>query len=256
MSAIIRKNHKTVLIVDDEAPMRELLQLYLNAEGYSTEAAASGKEALSRISAAHYDLVILDLMMPVMDGFDVCKAIRQSSTVPIIMLTARDETVDKVVGLKIGADDYLTKPFEHQELIARMESIFRRQDFVQQQNPAIPMPKQTSVQASSSLSPKSELAFRELIMNLKTHQVFFQDTEIALTPKEFSILKLFLSHKERIFQREDILELLWKTRSINDDRTVDTHIKNLREKLSQAGIPGQDVIKTIWGTGYICNEKN
>ncbi|MDH6373110.1 MULTISPECIES: response regulator transcription factor [unclassified Paenibacillus] len=252
MSVFIRKNHKKILIIDDEAPMRELLQLYLHAEGYSTESAAGGKEALSRITVADFDLVILDLMMPIMDGFDVCKAIRQISTVPIIMLTAREETVDKVVGLKIGADDYLTKPFEHQELIARMESIFRRQEFVQQQNHMIVKP----VQSISTLPAKSELTFRDLKMNLKTHQVFYQDMEIALTPKEYSILKLFLSHKERIFQREDILELLWKTRSINDDRTVDTHIKNLREKLSQAGIPGHDVIKTIWGTGYICNEKN
>jgi len=124
VSVFIRKNHKKILIIDDEAPMRELLQLYLHAEGYSTESAAGGKEALSRITVADFDLVILDLMMPIMDGFDVCKAIRQISTVPIIMLTAREETVDKVVGLKIGADDYLTKPFEHQELIARMESIF------------------------------------------------------------------------------------------------------------------------------------
>ncbi|KHL97186.1 hypothetical protein QW71_02825 [Paenibacillus sp. IHB B 3415] len=245
----MRKTHKKILIVDDEAPMRELLQLYLHAEGYLTEAVAGGKEALSRIPATDFDLVILDLMMPLMDGFDVCKAIRQISTVPIIMLTAREETVDKVVGLKIGADDYLTKPFEHQELIARMESIFRRQNYVQNHT-LQPVP------SNSVLPVKSELTFRELKMNLKTHQVLYKEAEIALTPKEYSILKLFLSHKERIFQREDILELLWKTRSINDDRTVDTHIKNLREKLSQAGLAGHDVIKTIWGTGYICNEKN
>ncbi|OXS54944.1 DNA-binding response regulator [Cohnella sp. CIP 111063] len=234
--------NKKILIVDDEEPMRELLQLYLTAEGFATDSAIDGEEAIRRLEANSYDLVLLDLMMPKMDGLDVCKWIRQVSTVPIIMLTARDETIDKVVGLKIGADDYLTKPFDRAELMARIHSLFRRGNLkLRNETPEYP-------------NRKAVLSYEALHLNMQNHQVFYRDRELLLTPKEYAILKLFLSNKGRIFQREDILELLWKNRSINDDRTVDTHIKNLRDKLTQAGIPGQQVIKTIWGTGFICHE--
>ncbi|MBN2981796.1 response regulator transcription factor [Cohnella algarum] len=236
--------NKRILIVDDEELMRELLQLYLHNEGYATDTAVDGEEALARMQQVKYDLVLLDLMMPNLDGFDVCKTIRQNSKVPIIMLTARDETIDKVVGLKIGADDYITKPFEHQELIARLESIFRRQQYLQTDSPS----------NLNLLNRRTILTRGELQMNIQTRQVFCRNAELSLTPKEYAILKLFLSNKGRLFQREDILELLWKNRPINDDRTVDTHIKNIRDKLTQAGLPGQEVIKTVWGTGFICHE--
>lgn len=239
-------NPKRILIVDDEEPMRELLRIYLEAEGYVTGSSCDGEEALHKLQQEPYDLILLDLMMPKYDGFDVCKMIRSKSTIPIIMLTAREDTVDKVVGLKIGADDYLTKPFEHQELLARIEALFRRQHY--------PGAILSAEFPSNSSQPKTVLIYHGLALNVRTHQVFFKDIELSLTPKEYAILRLFLSHKGRIFQREDILELLWKSRPINDDRTVDTHIKNLREKLSKAGIPGHEVIKTIWGTGYICND--
>ncbi|MCL6606338.1 MAG: response regulator transcription factor [Paenibacillus sp.] len=241
-----KEKNRTILIVDDEQPMQELLQLYLSNDGYHTETAVDGEMAMSLLSYTKYDLVILDLMMPKLDGFDVCKAIRNVSNVPIIMLTAREDTIDKVVGLKLGADDYMTKPFEQQELLARMESIFRREKYLQEDFPVANQPIVSN--------QKIDYFYEDLRMNIQTHQVFYMDGELSLTPKEFAILRLFLSNKGRIFHREDILELLWKNRPVNDDRTVDTHIKNLRDKLSQAGIPGQDVIKTVWGTGYICNE--
>lgn len=237
---------RRIMIVDDEQPMRELLQIYLQANGYSTGTAVDGEDALIQFHKNQYDLVLLDLIMPKLDGLDVCKAIRNVSTVPIMILTAREETIDKVVGLKVGADDYMTKPFEQQELLARIESIFRRERFLQF--------NQTSLTPVADINNKGILFHFDLKMCVHTHQVFYKEQELYLTPKEFAILRLFLTNKGRIFNRDDILELLWKNRSINDDRTVDTHIKNLRNKLSKAGIPGQQVIKTLWGTGYLCNE--
>jgi two-component system, OmpR family, response regulator ResD len=247
MKKLITRDRK-ILIVDDEEPMRQLLQLYIQADGYDTDTAADGKQAIEKLRQAHYDLVLLDLMMPVMDGFDVCKEIRSWSTVPIIMLTARDETVDKVVGLKIGADDYITKPFEQHELLARMESIFRREHFIQHI-------KQERIDESRN-NPKTILTFNQLKMNVTLHQVIYNELEFSFTPKEFAILRLFLANKGRLFHREDVIELLWGSSQITDDRTVDTHIKNIRNKLTDAGIDGHKVIKTVWGTGYICNEDN
>ncbi|MMZ54176.1 Transcriptional regulatory protein SrrA [compost metagenome] len=231
---------KRILIIDDEAPMRELLNLYLKAEGYTTEEASEGRSAIKKLKQTNYHLVLLDIMMPEMDGFDICREIRKFSKVPIIMLTAREQTVDKVVGLRIGADDYITKPFEQQELLARIETIFRREQFFYEEK----QEQKTS----------NELSYKDLFMNLRTHQVFYQDKELFLTPKEYAILQLFLSNKRRLFGRDDILELIWASHYIGDYRTVDTHIKNIRDKLTKAGIPGQEVIQTVWGTGYICNE--
>ncbi|WP_424767895.1 response regulator transcription factor [Paenibacillus sp. sgz302251] len=239
---------RMILIVDDEEPMRQLLQLYLQADGYKTDIAANGEQALVKLRNAAYDLVLLDVMMPDMDGFDVCKAIRGWSTIPIIMLTARDNMIDKVVGLKIGADDYITKPFEQHELLARMESLFRREQFLLSR-------KSEAIHHSSSNS-KTILTYKQLKINVPLHQVFYKENELSFTPKEYAILRLFLSNKGRLFHREDVIELLWGTSYISDDRTVDTHIKNIRNKLSEAGMDGHKVIKTVWGTGYICNEEH
>lgn len=229
-----------ILIVDDEEPMRELLLLYLQSAGYTAEAISNGEEAIHFVKRRHFDLILLDLMLPGIDGFEVCRQIRNFSTVPIVMLSAREQTADKVIGLRIGADDYITKPFEYQELLARIETIFRREQFAHEDRRHA---KQQTVISHNGLK-----------MNLQTHQVFHEDVELSFTPKEFAILRIFLSNKGRVFHRDDILELVWKTPTVNDDRTVDTHIKNIREKLSKIGIPGQEVIKTVWGTGYICNE--
>lgn len=247
MNQLLRRN-KLIMIVDNEEPMRKLIQLFLQADCYDTIQAASGNEALQILEQTTIDLVLLDVMMPGMDGFDACTAIRRFSPVPIIMLTARDTMTDKVIGLKLGADDYITKPFEQQELLARMESIFRREHLLNQYSGK-------SVTQHKTVS-KSILTFHGLLMNIQMHQVTFHEDELPLTPKEFAILRLFLSNKGRLFHREDIIELLWGASHISDDRTVDTHIKNLRNKLNDIGIDGHKVIKTIWGTGYICHEEN
>ncbi|QJC52342.1 response regulator transcription factor [Paenibacillus albicereus] len=243
MPSYLSEPARRILIVDDELPMQDLLQVYLHSEGFQTRTASNGLEALEKIKEDEFDLILLDLMLPGMDGFDICKAVREISTVPIIMLTAREGTVDKVVGLKMGADDYITKPFEAREMLARMEAIFRRQHFQEKQR-----------RRSDRQEAGVTLFFKGLQLNLRTHQAYLDDQELLFTPKEFAILKLFLSNKGRIFHREDILGMLWGDRQINDDRTVDTHIKNIREKLTKGGLKGSDVIKTIWGTGYICHD--
>lgn len=228
---------KKILIVDDEAPMRELLNLNLRREGYITEESVTGIEAIKKIKENTYSIILLDIMMPGMGGFEICREVRQFSQVPIIMLTARNQLSDKVTGLRLGADDYITKPFEQEELLARIESVSRRggEDKVLEE-------------------VKDLLRLNELVLNQRTRQVFYLNTELLLTPKEFSILQLFLLNKGRVFSRDDILGLIWGHDYYGDYRAVDSHIKNLREKLSEAGIPGQDVIKTVWGVGYKCNE--
>jgi two-component system, OmpR family, response regulator ResD len=231
---------KWVLIVDDEEPMRELLRLYLMSEGYLIDDCINGIEAISKVKRNSYDLMILDVMMPEMNGYEVCKEVRTFSSLPIIMLTARNQVVDKVQGLRIGADDYITKPFEQEELIARIEAIFRREKLL------IEKKKKTD---------KEVLSFEGLKLIKNDHQVFYLDKEVILTPKEFAILQLFLSNKGRVYTRDDILELIWGNSYMGDYRSVDTHIKNLRDKLTDSGISGQKVIKTVWGVGYKCNEE-
>jgi two-component system, OmpR family, response regulator ResD len=228
---------KHILIVDDEAPMRELLRLYLKKEGYEIEESTTGIDAINKIREKTYSIVLLDIMMPGMGGFEVCREVRQFSQVPIIMLTARNQLTDKVTGLRIGADDYITKPFEREELLARIEAVSRR-----------------GIGKDIAEEKKDILRFNDLIMKKSTHQVFYVEKELSLTPKEYAILQLFLLNKGRVFSRDDVLGLIWGHDYIGDYRTVDTHIKNLRDKLTEAGIPGQNVIKTVWGVGYKCNE--
>ncbi|ADC49301.1 two component transcriptional regulator, winged helix family [Alkalihalophilus pseudofirmus OF4] len=221
-----------ILIVEDEAPMRELLQLYLRKEGYVVDEAITGIEALEKVEKTLYSVVLLDVMMPEMDGFEVCREIRKVSQVPVIMLTARTQTLDKVKGLKIGADDYLTKPFEQEELLARVEAVLRRYG------------------VSEPESRGNTLFFKGLVMKRNAYQVYYNEEELSLTPKEFAILELFLLNKNRVFSRDDILELVWGYDFIGDYRGVDTHVKHLRDKLTEAGISGRSVIKTVWGVGY------
>jgi len=228
---------KHILIVDDESPMRELLSLYLRQEDYEIDESSNGTEAIEKIRERSYSLILLDIMMPGMGGFEVCREIRRISQVPIIMLTARNHLTDKVSGLRIGADDYITKPFERDELLARIEAVSRR-----------------GIEKERAEERKDMLRFNDLIMNKSTHQVFYGKKEISLTPKEYAILQLFLLNKGRVFSRDDVLGLIWGHDYFGDYRTVDSHIKNLRDKLSQAGIPGHNVIKTVWGVGYKCNE--
>ncbi|OEF98183.1 response regulator transcription factor [Desulfuribacillus alkaliarsenatis] len=221
-----------VLVVDDEAPMRKLIEIYLKKNGYSVMTMDSGLDAIQELKKNHYDIVILDVMMPEMNGFEACKLIRDFSKVPIIMLTARDQTLDKVKGLTIGADDYVTKPFEEIELLARIEAILRRSN------------------AEAKDDDADVLTYKDVRLDLGSHQVFYNDAEIELTPKEFQLLQTFLTNVGKVLSREKLLEIVWGYDFYGDLRTVDSHVKNLREKLRSNGIQVDELIKTVWGVGY------
>ncbi|TCS94825.1 response regulator transcription factor [Hazenella coriacea] len=229
------KNNVRILIVDDEEPMRRLLSYHLQQAGYETEEADSGKEAILKVSQHQYQCILLDIMMPVIDGWQTCYQIREISSVPVIMLTARDHLTDKVKGLQIGADDYITKPFNKEELLARVHAVLRRN----QQVLTAHIESQTGV-----------LSHRGIHLHPKQREVFFQEQLLMLTRTEYEMLHLFLKHPGRVFSREDLLALIWSDLEIEDFRTVDSHIKNLREKLRIAGALAHDIIKTIWGVGY------
>ncbi|RKD27110.1 DNA-binding response regulator [Ammoniphilus oxalaticus] len=224
-----KKAHR-VLVIDDEAPMRKLLEVYLRDSLYDVLTASGGDQAVDMLKKGSFDLVLLDIMMPYKDGWAVCREIRSFSDIPIIMLTARDQTVDKVKGLKLGADDYITKPFEEMELLARIEALFRRSE-----------PKGPTEPQSQS---------HGITIDPTTHSVFANGQPIELTPKEFELLYTFLTNKGRVYNRELLLEMIWDLDYEGDLRTVDTHVKNLREKLRKHGLDANSIIKTVWGVGY------
>ncbi|MDQ0230269.1 response regulator transcription factor [Metabacillus malikii] len=221
---------KNVLLIDDEQRMLELLYLYITPYGYNCFKAKSGEEGLELLRNEKVDIVILDVMMPDMDGWTTCEKIRGISDVPIIMLTARSDKQDVVKGLKKGADDYLSKPFNEQELLARIEAVIRR--------------------TSGKLKTGEYLQFEGLVMNKSTFQITYQNKEILFTPKEFDLLSLFLKHQNKVFSREHLLSILWGLRSETEDRTIDSHIRNIREKLRSANFPVEKYLKTVWGIGY------
>ncbi|HOA98593.1 MAG TPA: response regulator transcription factor [Candidatus Atribacteria bacterium] len=217
-----------ILVVEDEESVRELLRLYLEKEGFQVELASDGEEALKKMSRISPDLVLLDLMLPKKDGWEVCREIRKTSYVPIIMLTARGEEFDKVLGLELGADDYVAKPFSPRELVARIKAVLRRFN-------------------ASSGGGKTWEALG-LRIDYEAKKVEIKGKEINLTPKEFELLWFLVNHPQRVYTREQLLEYVWGYDFAGDARTVDTHIKRLREKLSEGGISSS--IKTVWGYGY------
>ena len=217
----------TILLVDDEKRMLDLLDLYLSPQGYHCIKCESGLSALQYLEKNKADLVLLDIMMPEMDGWETCKQIREFSNIPIIMVTARDQTLDKVKGLKMGADDYITKPFDESELLARIEAVLRR-----------------------SVGKRSKLEFQGLVWDEDQHKVQYKNQLICLTPKEFAVLGLFLKHQNRVFNRGQIIVSLWGYDAITEERTIDSHIKNIREKLRKAGFPIDQFLQTVWGVGY------
>jgi len=218
-----------VLVVDDEDHILELARLYLSREGYQIETVADGSQALARFGQVKPDLVVLDIMLPNLDGLTICKEIRKQSQVPIIMLTARDEVTDKVVGLELGADDYLTKPFHPQELVARAKALVRR----------------------ARLEPDQPRLVRagRLEVDLERHEVRFGDGRVQLRPKEFDLLALLARHPGRVFQRSELLDLVWGYDFPGYTRTVDVHVQQLREKLGAGGV-ADPAIQTVWGVGY------
>ena len=219
----------SVLIVEDDRNISDLLRLYLEKEGYAVTTAADGGEGLAKFRSIQPDLVLLDLMMPVMDGWSVCKAIRAESQTPVIMLTAKGETDDKVLGLKTGADDYITKPFEMREVLARIEAVLRRSDRCVE-------------------SPVRRLSFDKLTIDMDAFELTVDGKKIDTPPKEMELLFYLASSPNRVYTRNQLLDEVWGFDYFGDSRTVDVHVKRLREKLE--GVSQQWCLKTVWGVGY------
>lgn len=217
-----------ILIVDDDKNICELIRLYMEKEGYATLIAYDGASALSLFEKEQPSLVILDLMLPKVDGLSVCREIRKTSTTPVIMLTAKGETFDKVLGLELGADDYMVKPFEAKELAARVKAVLRRTY----------LPEETA----------KELSFDGLTINLSTYELTVNDTTMEIPPKELELLYYLASHPNRVFTREQLLAAVWDFNYFGDSRTVDVHIKRLREKLPSDNPEWS--LDTVWGVGY------
>lgn len=218
-----------ILIVDDEKNIVELIRLYLEKEGFSTLCAYNGNEAVDIFKSQSPDLVILDIMLPGMDGWQVCKEIRKTSDKPIIMLTAKSDTFDKVLGLELGADDYITKPFEAKELLARVKAVLRR----------------TEPQEAPS---SKEVSFKNLSINIENYELKINGVQVDAPPKEIELLYFLASNPNRVYTREQLLEEVWGFDYFGDSRTVDVHIKRLREKLE--GVDADWQLKTVWGVGY------
>jgi len=218
-----------IMVVDDEKHIVELARLYLVREGYEVEGVGDGSQAVARFGQLKPDLVILDIMLPGTDGLTICKEIRKLSQVPIIMLTARDEVTDKVVGLEVGADDYLTKPFHPQELVARAKALLRR--------------------ARSEPDQPKLVRAGKLEVDVARHEVRHGSERVQLRPKEFDLLTLLARHPGRVFQRGELLDLVWGYDFPGYTRTVDVHVQQVREKLAAANITDPS-IQTVWGVGY------
>lgn len=217
------------MIVDDEARIRDMIKEYVGLEGYDIAEASDGAEALDLFRQHHYSLIILDIMMPKLDGWGVCREIRKTSRVPVIMLTARGEEYDKLFGFELGVDDYIVKPFSPKELLARMKAIIRRS--------TLPYQDETK---------ENQAVFEGLVIEYDSRNVFVDGSSASLTPKEYELLSFFARHPNRVFSREQLLSSVWGYEFTGDDRTVDTHIKMLRETIG----PYRHFIVTVWGTGY------
>jgi len=223
-------NKEIILLVDDEENIIELSRLYLENEGYQVVAAQDGETALQQFEQIHPSLIVLDLMLPVLNGWEVCKRIRTKSEVPIIMLTARTDDVDKIVGLELGADDYLTKPYNPRELVARVRAVLRRT------TATAPSPTQPTIWRIGSLS--LDISAREVQLNGKM---------LELRTKEFDLLQTFVQHKGQVLSREQLLNLVWGFDFYGETRTVDVHVAHLRDRL---GDNSPVKIETVWGVGY------
>ena len=220
----------SVLIVEDDHNIAELLQMYLEKEGYAVTTAADGGQGLAKFRAIQPDLVLLDVMMPVMDGWAVCRAIRAESQTPVIMLTAKGETDDKVAGLKSGADDYITKPFEMKEVLARIEAVLRR------------------APAGAAEKKARRLTFDRMVIDMDSFELLIDGKKVDTPPKEMELLFYLASTPNRVYTRNQLLDEVWGFDYFGDSRTVDVHVKRLREKLE--GVSESWSLKTVWGVGY------
>lgn len=223
---------QTVLIVDDEANICELIRLYVEKEGYNAVIANDGEQAIDRFKNARPDIILLDIMLPLKDGWQVCREIRSVSSIPIIMLTAKGETFDKVLGLELGADDYIVKPFEPKELLARIKSVLRRSD----------------IKSAAESAAENEICFDGLRINQSTYEVYLDDEKVEMPPKEFELLYFLAKNTNKVFTRDQLLDEIWGYEFFGDSRTVDVHIKRIREKIE--GENRSWHLKTVWGVGY------
>jgi DNA-binding response OmpR family regulator len=230
-----------ILVVEDEPSLQETLVYNLEKQGYSVEAAGDGRIAIEAARKMIPDMIILDIMLPGLDGFEVCKILRKEMIVPILMLTARDDEIDRVVGLEVGADDYLTKPFSMRELMARVKAQLRRTGMLREEMAKLKIPEANA--------PQEVLTFNNLVINLTRREVLLNDQVLALKPQEYDLLLFFAQHKGQMLSREFILERVWGWDYIGDSRTVDVHVRWLRQKIEKdAAEPAR--IVTVRGGGY------
>lgn len=224
-----------ILIIEDEKEIADLIEIYLVNEGYEVFKAYCGEDGLARLNEHSIQLVLLDIMMPGIDGLEVCRRIRKNKNIPILMLSAKSEDMDKILGLSTGADDYLTKPFNPLELLARVKSQLRRYLYLNPQN--------------NLIHKEDNIAVNELVINKTEHTVTVYDHEVNLTPTEFQILLLLASNRSRVFSADEIFERIWEERCFESKNTVMVHIRNIREKIEDN--PRKPCfIKTVWGVGY------
>jgi DNA-binding response OmpR family regulator len=220
-----------ILIAEDDKNIQELLCLYMEKEGYIVETASNGGEALAKFRAFKPDIILLDIMMPVLDGWEVCHTIRKESKTPIIMLTAKGETSDRVTGLELGADDYIPKPFEMREVLARIRAVMRR------------------YRACGEDEEKSNvITLDNLVINMESYQITVAGVPMDIPPKEIELLYFLAKNANKVFTRDQLLDQVWGFEYFGDTRTVDVHIKRLREKLE--GVSDKWSLKTVWGVGY------
>ena len=223
-------DNQKIMIVDDDANICELLRIYLEKDGFSTVTSTDGEQAIIYAKQYHPDLILLDIMMPRLDGWQVCREIRKTSSVPIIMLTAKSETFDKILGLELGADDYITKPFDTKEVVARIKAVLRRSG------------------DGKKSSDIKEVRYDKLRINLTNYELVVNEKAIDTPPKELELVYHLASNPNRVYTRDQLLDEVWGFDYYGDSRTVDVHIKRIREKLEN--ISENWALKTVWGVGY------
>ena len=224
--------NEKILVVDDDPNICELLRLYLTKEGYQVTTANDGEEGLEKFNQLKPDMVLLDVMMPRMDGLEVCRRIRKLGNTPVMMLTAKGETFDKVLGLELGADDYMVKPFDTKEVVARIKAVLRR----------------CTVTTSQTESTEGVIEFDNLRLDMNSYELRVKGKVVEAPPKELELLNCLASHPNRVYTRDQLLDEVWGFEYYGDSRTIDVHVKRLREKL--AGASDKWELKTVWGVGY------
>ncbi|GBF72726.1 DNA-binding response regulator [Paenibacillus sp. 598K] len=225
-----------ILVVDDEERIRRLLKMYLEKEGYAIDEAEDGESALRMATSSDFDLVLLDVMLPGIDGIEVCSRLRQVKSTPVIMLTAKGEEMNRVQGFEVGADDYVVKPFSPREVIYRVKAILRRSS--------------ATAYLTKEANSSNNIVFPHLVIEHDAHRVSAGGQEVSLTPKEYELLHYLAVSPDKVFSREELLKDVWNYEFFGDLRTVDTHVKRLREKLNKVSPDAAAMITTVWGVGY------